>query len=628
MVLLRFPQLSSHDLKGAPRDWLPSAPEIVDACDSAARAGEPDAFAELFGTALAPQIGAPALDINVTAISARAGLLAAEQGRALYHHELRGRIPMPQDQRPEIAVWDAGTTPVWRQGILEEPKYFSFFQDAPFAAFNPNHRRKWRPHELLHGAMRFFWHPQMTRFELYLASRINELLPVVHWYGFDEIFRPRCEEHLGARIFREFCPTCESLASPYWSQDERWREDNRPLALTWAERGLEHFEREWNACEAELGSGRVHPAPWAELDSSSDAIAYMRSHWNRMTAWTFGAWVESFLSEEVDYFSSLERYMTHLAQTTRRLLGGDLQVNLEDYHARRARRAIQDVAYRIYVALAWLDEGSDALAQVEARLSPALEQAAHHVHHVLEEPELRKYNDDVLFDLLRAFAEVGAYFPEGVTQALGALGYIWTSPQRFAKAGAVQLKAGIVDALPSTAELLGDRLPGLVANFSRSAEFREHGRLAERFADWLKHVEGLDELVAELASFEAWATRAPREDHSAELFAAMPHHVDEFAIRPGRARLNKTLLRRVFSAQLVAQITGDEQLLAAGEELELARIFMNGELRVLPLNAEASRVFEAVESARPRAEWVEEINPDILGNLLENGFVIWLPEPF
>ena len=64
------------------------------------------------------------------------------------------------------------------------------------------HRRKWRPHELLHGAVGFFWREDASRFETYVGARLNELLPVVHWYGLDEIFRPRCERHTGEVLFR------------------------------------------------------------------------------------------------------------------------------------------------------------------------------------------------------------------------------------------------------------------------------------------------------------------------------------------------------------------------------------------------------------------------------------------
>lgn len=635
MSSLHFPELSTDvaeqnnsEQDDSPRMWLPKAEAIVDGCEALASAGEPGGVEPIFEA-----MGAPKLDMSVTALSARAALLAAEEGRAFYHHELRERVAMPEDQTPEIAVWEAGTVPVWKKGVLEEPKYFSFFLDTPFPAFNPNHRRKWRPHELLHGSMKFFWHPQMTRFEMYVGSRINELLPVVHWYGFDEIFRPRCPEHRGAQLYQEFCADCEAAATPYWKTTSEWRGAQRQEALKWAERGLAHFEREWNACQAEIQTGDLHPIKGQKLDSSSDAIGYMRSHWNRMTAWSFGAWAETFLTDDLDYYSSLGRYMTHLKQTTRRLLGGEVGVEMERYKALRARRAIQDVAYRIYVAMGWLAENSTGLNTVEAHLNPALEQAAHHVHHMLSDPKLNDYNDEVLLDLLQAFERVGGRFPDEISRSIGALGYQWWQSDRFAEAGFAQLRAGVRDALPSATEALGEALDGHVQKFARSASFREHGRLAERFVGYLEAEEsagvlGSDAQTAvDLAQFEAWATRAPREDRAAELFAAIPNSFEELAARPGTLRVNQTLARRAFSAQTAAYITGDPQLGDETKNIELARIFLRGELRLLVVDAEAARIFDAIAATRERNEWIDEVNIDSLASLLENGFIIWLPEP-
>ncbi|MFW5967821.1 MAG: hypothetical protein ACOCV2_09900, partial [Persicimonas sp.] len=361
MPTLSFPDIAPSHSGEAPRAWLPKAEAIVDACEKLAEAGEPEGLADLL-----EGMGAPVLDMVVTPLSARAALRAAAEGRAFYHHELRKRVPMPEAQEPELPVWQGGTVPEWREGVLEEPKYFSFFQDTPFPAFNPNHRRKWRPHELIHGALTFFWHPEMTRFEMYVGSRLNELLPVVHWYGFDEVFRPRCPKHRGEVLYQTYCAECEAAARPYWETDESWRKERREAAMRFAERGLEHFDKEWRACMEELDTGRVVEVDWPQLDASSDAIGYMRGHWNRVTAWSFGVWVETFLKDGLDYFSSLERYAEHQAKLACELLSGDVSTSRERFEARRGRRAVQDAAYRIYLALDWLEVGSEALERAEA----------------------------------------------------------------------------------------------------------------------------------------------------------------------------------------------------------------------------------------------------------------------
>ena len=127
--------------------WLPEPAAIVSACRDLLSAGEPSDALEVIQT-----LGVPASDLCITPLGLAAAKLGAQVGTAFFHHELRVRLPMPKHLEPELAVWGEGTVPVWKDGILGEPKYFSFFQDAPFIAFNPNHRRKWPAHELVHGA--------------------------------------------------------------------------------------------------------------------------------------------------------------------------------------------------------------------------------------------------------------------------------------------------------------------------------------------------------------------------------------------------------------------------------------------------------------------------------------------
>ena len=55
----------------------------------------------------------------------------------------------------------------------------------------------------------WFWRPDQTRFEAYLGARLNELLPVVHWYGTAELLRRRCPAHRGGPIPVHTCAVCE-----------------------------------------------------------------------------------------------------------------------------------------------------------------------------------------------------------------------------------------------------------------------------------------------------------------------------------------------------------------------------------------------------------------------------------
>src|SRR5690606_6162444 len=123
------------------------------------------------------------------------------------------------------------------------------------------------------------------------GARLNELLPVVHWYGLDEIFRPRCEAHQSTVLHRDFCPACEDAVRPYWEVEPL----DRRAAIAFTTSAREHFERELDACRREIATGEVVEVPDGRLNASTDAVGYLLGHSNRLDAWTFRTWAEMFL---------------------------------------------------------------------------------------------------------------------------------------------------------------------------------------------------------------------------------------------------------------------------------------------------------------------------------------------
>ena len=463
----------------------------------------------------------------------------------------------------------------------------------------------------------------MTRFEFYVGARLNELLPVVHWYGLDEIFRPRCPKHYETVLYTEYCDECESLAEHYWEREDRL-EDERGAALHWAEEALDHFKTEWKACRRECESGRRHPTPRLKLDASSDSVGYLRSHWNRVTDWSFGVWVETFLEDGVDFHSSLLDYAEATAETARMMLGGRIEADAERVRVRRGRRSIQDAAYQIYLALGWLDEGTQALEDVESHLMPHLEQAAHHVHHMLDDEALASYTDDVLFDLLGAFDSVAEYFPDEVADAVPALGYTWADRDYFVRQAEPQLIEGLGSAMPQTVSEMEDA-GELSSRFARSDEFQGLGRFATRFSQW-STPDAVEQVVSDVSDFEAWAMDLPRKDEEAELFGALPANIDEFVARPACLRLNDTLRRGSFAWRAAAKIIAPGAL-PGGETVDLVRIFMRGELRIVVDDPRCASILDSVGSNTDPREWVEDCDFETLGGLLQNGFIVWLPKP-
>ncbi len=618
MTSLPFPAAPTFAPDQEPRDWLPSPDALVDACADAISSGEPPGF-----LSLANELAAPTLDLTVTPLTARATLLGAAEGRAFYHHELRRRIPMPDALLPEIAVWEAGTTPVWADGVLAEPKYFSFFQDGPFPAYNPNHRRKWRAHELLHGASRWFWHPQMTRFEFYVSAHLNELLPVIHWYHLDEIFRPRCPDHQDQVLHREHCLPCQSAARHYWNCQDLLTPERRTAALQHVEHAWDHFQEEWDASTRELHTGRTHPTPRPRLDASSDALGYLRAHWNRVTAWSFGHWVETFLTDGVDYFSSLWDLRHNIGHTLHRLVGSDISLDPAEYLARRARCQLQDIGYRALLALEWMDPDSPEGRRAEDTLLPFLTEGGRLCSSLLQDPTLTDQALSHCALICERFSALASTFPDDVADAFLGLGYRFIDPSVFITAGAGQLLSGLEDALPTTMDALPNPLPHILA-FGESPHFDDPSRLSQRFAQWLATTDPSPTLT-DTARFEAWLNAEPRTDPEATHFASLPEHPSDVKNLSGRLRPHRTLRRATFPPKLLTELTG--QPFPGSDPVRLAAVLIDGTPRLLPEDEPTTTLLDHILANTPPQEWWDFSLAASLTQLLELGHILWLPTP-
>lgn len=599
--------------------WAPDASALWRASHEALPVGL-DAPGQL--EALGRLAGCPSLELVPTAMSARASLMGLSAGRAFYHHELRVRLPMPEGLEPEQQVWAAGgAQPHWAGGILEEPKYFSFFQDAPLPAYNPNYRRKWRAHELLHGAVGFFWHPEQTRFELYLAARYNELLPVIHWYGLDEVARPRCPKHQLNPSYRDHCAACEqAIDAPFWAQpthDEAW-------GVAQAQRALDHLFEEWAALEAERVQGRRHASPRLGLDSSSDAIGYLRGHWRRTTAWSFGQWVELFMTPGLDYEETINAYAARVARTFGQWVSGDVSLSMERAQAMRARRQLQDLGYRALLILESLDERSPRTGQLEQRCFEVLEAMSHRAQSLGTGLTTAGAPDDELAaELVACFEAQRQHVGGDLVEALPALGLTW---QPVKPAASLELlRQGLESALPMTLEQSGLELDlELVARFVESAQFGELGPLAKRFAQYIEEADECGQLAQGWAALEAWLQGLGQADEEAEDFAVLPELVSE--LERGQLRLNATADRCLVQRWLVEALLGPEALEAAGvdehqPEVELMAARFRQEVRLLVVDEIMALNLEQIEDGlRPS-------HLELVMSLLDEGVVIWSLEP-
>lgn len=580
--------------------WLPDPEQLALSAPSIPAASTWQAVGE--------QVGLPWTHLVTTQYTARAVLLGAATGRASYHHELRARLPYPEQLGPEIAVWDTDAlAPVWGDGVLGEPKYFSFFQDAPLFAYNPNHRVKWRAHELLHGACAFYWSPTQTRFGCYLGARLNELLPVVHWYGLDEIGRAACPAHMGGVRDQTLCAACEAAQRPFWEMDAP-SPAQRAAWRASAQHALAHLTEELGACQRELDTLTVHPTPRPGLDASSDAIAYMQSHWGRLTAWSFGAWVERFCQVGVDYDDDLDIYMDRVIAAAHALLSGDVTLDLERARQLRARHALRDLAARALVAQEWLT--GRAARRVEAALVPALDAAADLCAALLAGEASCAQGEAGCAALMEALVQCAGAFPVAVAQAIPAIGHGFGGIDPVTPAQTLIVE-GVSSVAPIWAAQQGEALAARLMDLARSPVFAQSCLLVERLASWLDgqgEVEG-----AALVRLEGWLRAQPRRDEEAERFGVVPEDVDDLLARRGRLRLHATLRRGRWPAQAVSAALGE----GFGEAL-VVRISA-GEAEVMEETPQVAALLDAVACGA----WREVASPALV-ELIEHGWVVWI----
>lgn len=587
-------------LPSDPSALLPPAEALVDAT---LRARPGPGLEALLG-----QMGCPPMELLGSLAAARAGLLAARIGRSFTHHELRVRLPMPEELQPEVAVWQGGTGPTWSDGVLAEPKYFSFFQDDPHSPFNPNHRAKWRSHELLHGVVGWFWHPEMTRFEATLGARLGELLPVLHWYGLDDIGRRRCPRHSQASPRGEGCLDCERASlRPFWEDEDL--ASLREAGLRSARWSEAHLAREWAAILEMVERGRPVSTPVVGIDAQSDAEGYLLGHWNRLTAWSFGAWVERFCQAGVDHEDDLEAMAHRVARTCHSVCSGPLAADARSFRRLRARRAVQDLGYRLLLVLEHCGEGP-----VEDRLLPEVDALGELARSLLDSGD-EAQAAQAIQSALSAVDEVAARLPEGLSSAVGAMGMRFLLRDAQIDAGLDQVLEGLADALPDTWESMAEG-EEVAWRFLASEHFDRSGTLAARFAGWWTEEGGAD---ADLVSLEALVHDLPRRDEEAELYAVVP----EEPPTPGRGvnRLNRTL-RRAWLAEDVLDAEDMEGVDRFDEEgrVEVAVAWLAGTPRVLVLDEATAAALDAVEAGE-----AAELEPWL--RLVESGHVVAWPAP-
>ena len=113
-------------------------------------------------------------------ISSRIAWLAAQRGALFAHHEVKSSLPLRASRSRATTSsqtgWVGGALSNLDTSLLDKTIAFKHF--IRITENNGVHMSSLIPSLAFSGI-------QTLRFELYLSARLNELLPIIHWYGWD-----------------------------------------------------------------------------------------------------------------------------------------------------------------------------------------------------------------------------------------------------------------------------------------------------------------------------------------------------------------------------------------------------------------------------------------------------------
>lgn len=305
------------------------------------------AFALRHGREVAKLSGLPEGEIVASPLGFRASLMAVSEGVVSVHHDLRVGTSWHRDLLGDEVVRDAEHG-VWEAGRLGSGKYESFLQDEPLVVFNPNNSARWTPHEFLHRTLRFVYAPGLSRRSLYLGARLNEVLPVAHWYGWDQFLRTDGTRFSRERLGTETQPTWEDAV--WLTLDEESLRERIDQDLEFLRLGARHLVTELEAIDEELSSGHRVEVSHPFLDASGDALAYVVGHRRRLVHPATELWISSLLEPGRDYDARPEEARARVECEAARLIDEDLVWDPERARARSTGRVLWDWFLRASLA--------------------------------------------------------------------------------------------------------------------------------------------------------------------------------------------------------------------------------------------------------------------------------------
>ena len=590
MLLAGLPHLAHAPTPAGRRAMLSAASDgaLVDALVAMAHALRQ---AHRLHAPLARAASLPLAEVVASPFGLRAVALGVEVGSSARHRELRLGLEWPDELvgAEEIRDPDHG---VWDRGILKTGKYQGFMADEPFASYDPSHVSKWGPHELMHRAAGFFYRPGATRWETYLGARLNELVPVVLFYGPEQVMR--LDEGAFEREASGRHPSARLEDARWLVEDDGALEARAARTIAQLRAGLAHFESELKAIDEELRTGRRVRASHPFLDASSDATAYVVGHHARLASPAVTAVLARVGADA--RADDVALYRDRVEALFDRLLFASLSIDLEASGERSDRREVWDLLLRA----AHLGEGMED--ELEEMLDDAAEVLAG-----AGRPDLSAWRARIALAL-------GDEAAEAVLRNGSVDGH-----------ALAQLADGVSQVAPCAWGLLDDHRrgeEGALARLAASDALWDRAPLAERVGSWLRE-EGVDAAVSDVARFEAAIVGARRDDGVERLCVpidALPDALDEGELVRSEGFARMDLEHEVLTVH--AAFADGEELAwpARGPTTLLVGAFFDG-VSVLPLPGAVAAAWDALEdAARPARSILRAIDAALTEAELPEGW--------
>lgn len=449
--------------------------------------------------------GLPVGDVIASPFGLRMVAMAVGLGATTVHQELRAGLAPSGTRSRSTADPRHGH---WEHGALHAGKYQQFGLEDPLAVFHPDHTSKWGPHELMHRAVGFFHRADASRFERYLGARLNELLPVVTWYGPEQAFR--LDEGVFDRELAGLVKEAEPRRARWLGEPHRTKAEFVQAGRLLRE-GLLHLERELRAVDEEITTGGLVRVPHPLLDASSDAMAYVTANASFLESEEADEVMLRFARPGIERFATIPSFRVHVEQVFDHLLFGEIVLDESDAACAIDARFAWDLAQRSVRAsgrkktrlTSWLDDATTFA--VQARAGYEVDAAA-----------LRASLRDVLGPAARpVLANGDERWDDGLAYEL--------------------LGAGLVETCPTVVRDL--EVTSLATSLARSPSMRRRLSLPDRVHAFF--VQGGEAALADAARFDAALARSRKSDPASDELstpaALWPRRLDDLVFRASSA---------------------------------------------------------------------------------------------